>query len=91
MIASTNLFNYDKETRTFSQEISTLEGSTGGHWATAYMTLKSHRTGAEVEYEVERVERDGEGDVEYWVLKPTRRGVVRCPAAKGTKVVIYND
>lgn len=50
------------------------------------MTLISHRTGVEIVFAVEHVERDRDGDIAYWDLRPVRSK----EWAAGT-VRIFND
>lgn len=50
------------------------------------MTLVSHRTGREVVYGVEHVERDREGDLMFWDLRPAKRADAGLPTVR-----IFND
>ena len=96
------MFNYDKKDRTFSQEISVLEYNShsprGGIWHQVYpdacdegITLISAQTGQEVDYAVNSVDHDEEGDIAGWWLKPTAQSIRRVPACKNTHVLIIND
>lgn len=50
------------------------------------LTIRSERTGREIVFAVEHIERDREGDLLYWTLRPVNRN----EWAAGT-VRIYND
>ena len=103
MITTTKFFHYDPKDRTFSQEISTLEGNgmAGGGQPTFHqiyqdscdvgLTLVSAATGKEVDYVVSLTEKDAEGDVQCWHLVPTKQALRKVPEARGTSIVIFND
>lgn len=88
---STRRFFYQKDAGLLTAEISDFGPGFG--FGQVYddacdegMTLVSHKTGREVVFAVEHIERDCEGDLLYWDLRPAERGAWGC----GT-VRIYND
>lgn len=44
-----------------------------------------------VTYKVAKTFSDVEGDITYWELLPTENSLQEVPAAKGTRILIYND
>jgi len=97
---STNMLNYSKKDRTFSQEISVLEHTIhrGNVFHQVYpdacdegITLVSTQTGQEVDYVVTSVDQNQEGEIAGWWLKPTAQSIRRVPACRNTHVLIIND
>lgn len=63
---SSQLFDYDAETRTFTADISELEAVHGQ--VGVIFNMRSARTGAMVEFEYILAERDDEeGEVQSWI------------------------
>jgi hypothetical protein len=95
---STKQLDFNKETKTFSAEISMLDN--GGRlniWHQAYsdacdegIKVESHVTGKEVMYVVDRRD-ESEGEVHGWHLIPTKDSIRSVPECKGTKLFIMND
>ena len=103
MITTTKFFHYVSNLRVFCTEISTLEaGGMVGQGAPTFhqiypdaadlgLTLVSHKTGREVDYVINDVTRNAEGEIESWELVPTTHALRRTPEARGTRILIYND
>lgn len=89
----TDQFFYDKPTRHFSQEASTLRNYNFlsrlyNDSADTGFVLVSHKTGREVPVYLEHIVRDIEGDVSSWVFRLSEPA----PAwLKDIYVRIYND
>ena len=94
---STKQLNYDKETKTFSADMSQLDqGRRVNVWRQAYsdacdegIMVISHTTGKEVMYVVERTD-ENDGDIRGWHLVPTKDSIRAVPECKGTKLFIIN-
>lgn len=89
---STKLFSYHAEDKTFSAEISTLEGNGGFALGQVYddacdegFTLVSQRTGQLVVFARHSEDKDREGDIVGWWFESVSRGF------KGFKVLVIND
>lgn len=95
---STEELDYDKETKTFSAEISILDnGGSRLVWCQAYtdacddgIKVVSHMSGKEIMYVVDRKD-EIEGEIQGWHLIPTDESIRRVPECKGTKLFIVND
>jgi hypothetical protein len=83
---SSQLFDYDAETRTFTADISELEAVHGQVGVVFYM--RSARTGAMVEFEYILANRDDEeGEVQSWYFTSEY-----LPSINGhLRVIIFND
>lgn len=88
---STRRFFYQKDAGLLTAEISDFGPGFG--FGQVYddacdegLTLVSHKTGTEVTYGVEHVERDREGDLLYWDLRPADRKLDYLPTVR-----IFND
>lgn len=60
------------------------------------LTLVSHVTGREMVFAVDHIERDREGDLMYWDLKPVRELVLRHSGPRSADLArmtvrVYND
>lgn len=94
MIYTTNQFAFDPQTRTFSQEASTLNvkhlygrlpsGVVG-------LQLKNPLTDEVADFRYMGEDIDGEGDVECWNFVPTIAGVLGMRDIVGYRLVILND
>lgn len=93
---STKLVDYDKHTKEFYADISTLAGQ-GNIFSPIFIEiknmcgfwLKSHKTGAEVLMQLRNtIREDGEvGDILYWVFVP----VFLTDREKFSKFILFND
>jgi len=54
------------------------------------MTLLTKK-GNEIEYVIVHREKDHEGDLVSWTLKPTQASIGRIPVCEGSEVLIWND
>jgi hypothetical protein len=76
LIVSTSMFDYDRKTKTFYTDASTLEANNrprpldleGGRWC---MRLRSHKTGIVVKFVHTNEIRDSEGELMAVVFKGT--------------------
>ena len=91
---STKLFDYDKATKTFSAEISSLGMWV---WCRAYedacdsgLRLISAKTGHEVMFVVDHIELDDDHDVRWWKLVPTPAMIRKYPQLHNTTMIIWN-
>ena len=90
---STRMFSYDKETRTFVAEASTIQrgnkimGPLYDDACDEGFTLVSHKTGAEVMYYYVDTVRDAEGEIIKW----TFREVASRDTNYYTRVIVFND
>jgi hypothetical protein len=85
---STRQFLYQPAGNLLTAEMSSLNGF-GRVWDDACdegLTLVSHRTGREVVYAVSGMERDRDGDIAAWTLRPASPRDAALPTVK-----IYND
>ena len=88
-------FFYHPENRTFSQEISSL-----GRYdlfqriyddaCDTGFTMVSKKTGKEVVFFLSK-DIDWAGDEGKWIFEPIPESIRKVPAAKGLKVIIFND
>jgi hypothetical protein len=91
-------FHYSAIENTFSAEASDLapiSSHNGSLFGRVYddacdegLTLVSARTGREIVFVVEHVERDREGELLFWELLPADLGVRH---STGFKLRVYND
>lgn len=96
MKLSSNQFTLDRNTRTYSAEISNF--GKGFRFEQLYpdscdlgFVLVSPTTGHEATYYVSRTEKDVDGDVTYWLLIPTPVTLRKYPILGDTRILIYND
>lgn len=87
---STRQFSFDQTTQTFTAEVSDLGrdfrfGRVYDDACDAGLTLVSARSGSQIVFCVEHEERDSEGDLLYWVLRPVSRQY------RHLTVRLYND
>lgn len=97
-ILSTKQFDFNRETNTFSAEISMLdEGGRKNIWHRAFsdacdegLKVMSHKTGKEVMYYVHHTDTF-EGEIQGWHLLPTKESIRQVPECAGTKLFVMND
>ena len=91
-----NAFFYHAEDRCFTQEISSLErrynlfGQLYDDACDQGFTMVSQKTGVEVSFYLSK-DIDRAGDEGGWEFEPIPESVRKTPAAKGLKVIIFND
>lgn len=85
---STERFTYSAAERLLVAEASDLPpfGRVYDDACDEGLTLISHRTGAEVVYGVEHIERDADNDLLYWELRPASRRDAGLPTVR-----VFND
>jgi hypothetical protein len=84
---SISQFDWDPVARKLSGEVSSTNGF-GRVYDDACdvgLTIFNARSGREVVFAVDHTERDGEGDVRYWTLRPAGRAPVQMT------VQLFND
>ena len=89
---TTKFFHYDAAARLLSAELSdlgdaALKREVGG----LALDVTSEETGATVRFTVVKREQDVEGDLLAYHLQPTAKAVAVVPAAKGLRMVLFND
>ncbi|HET8688475.1 MAG TPA: hypothetical protein VFM18_17830 [Methanosarcina sp.] len=77
----TRMFSYNKDSRSFVGEISTMD-CTVADLQQGFMLI-SQRTGATVKYSFVETVRDKEGDITHWTFKEQGK--------HNTHVIIFND
>ena len=87
----TNFFNYNKDTKVLSAEVSKLE-PLGFEPCEHFFTLISDHTGAKIGFKLSELKYEHEGDNEYsrgdfqsWIFIPVK------PTPNVTKLIIWND
>ena len=96
---SSSDFDYNRETKTFVQEISSLsQGSTKQVFSQVYddacdegFRIVSKVTGKSVVYVVDGHDYNADNEIQGWRLIPTRDSIRRVPECKGTHVLVIND
>lgn len=84
-VYSSDLFSYHAPTKVFSTEASTAQ------FAPAHpFLMRSERTGRLAEFHMSSVDRDAEGDVLAWLLRPSTRTITENPKLAGVLVSIFN-
>lgn len=80
--------HYDKESKTFSTEVSDLGRSFNPLYVNRkeIITIMNVKTGQSCDYEKFKDERDGEGELMYTVYKPAYNSIGR-----GTTLLVFND
>jgi len=90
-------FTFSKKTNMFVADMS--EVSHGGYNILSQLyndaadqgfVMISHKTHAAVEFYLDHTEREADGDVRFWLFKPTANAVRKNPQLAGTKVMIVN-
>lgn len=92
---SSKHFHYNRNTRTLVSEASTIQqgralplfGQIYDDACDEGFAIVSRRTGREVVFVVEKIDRDDDGDIVGWWLKTAERK----DAALGIKVLVIND
>ena len=90
ILLSTNRFTYDKNTKEFVAEISELP-RWKGDLCVEDITLTSHITGKESDWQCYSVQRDPDGDILFWSLRPTKNTIAVHPGLAGVTALILND
>lgn len=87
-------FDYDPQTRVFSQDASMLEHTFKPMFHQVYqdaiddgLAIVSSRTGRKVSYVVTNIKRNADQDILFWELSPIQSDV---RIAQGTTVIIFN-
>lgn len=87
--------SYSEETKNFSAFLSDIPNS---EWIQTYsdacdqgLVVVSDKTGKSVTYTQEGENRDKEGDLEFLILKPTKKSTKEVPACIGTTLILFND
>jgi len=92
---STLHFFYNKDTKTFSSEASTLQdGFLGRLYSDACdegFYMLSEKTGNIATFFLSYENKDKEGFVTSWVFYAPRESLIKNPGLEGVKVVVFND
>jgi hypothetical protein len=95
---STKNFTYHKDTKTLTIEISTLTQGRGPAFGQVYddacdegFVLVSHKTGREITFVNDGLDRDPEGDTAGWRFAPIDRKTGRRDRTLDLKVLVIND
>lgn len=92
--------SYDKATKHFVVEESTLRANNarGASFGQVYndacdegIKLVSHVTGKESFWYVNEVKKDNEGDIQVWIMQPTRESLREFPQLAGVEIHVLND
>jgi hypothetical protein len=90
-------FTYSKKSKSFVADMSEI--SHGGYnplgrlyddEGTQGFVMISHKTHATVEFFLDHTEREADGDIRFWLFKPTQQAVEYNSDLKGVKVMIVN-
>jgi hypothetical protein len=93
-------FDYDKETRMFSQDISMLAHGCDNRpvFCKIYpvscdlgLVLINHKTGNETKWAVDGEDRDGDNEISGWRLVPTAETIRKFPRLIAVTMLIVND
>src|ERR1700712_688683 len=96
---NTQQFEWNRETNTFSIDVSTLQHGGGllAPFDQIYpdsdaqgFLLVSHKTGRGVMFELTSIVKDAEGDTTSWVLQPTFESICKYDNLTHVKVVVWN-
>jgi hypothetical protein len=90
-IISTTHFTYSKTTHEFSAEISELELKFPKLTFVKGFCLVSEHTGKRVNFYLDKIQRDADQDIKFWVFTPSKIDAVRDPKIALLTVVILND
>lgn len=82
-----NHLNWSKESKTFSEESSTLGI---GAW-TKHISINNHKTKASRIFTLVKKHTDGEGEVTHVEYAPDANEIRLHPEVKGLKLFIWND
>lgn len=88
MTIETYLLTYDKPSKAFIGEISTVENAHDKLEQTVF--VRSH-TGTKVAYYLTQRVFDNEGDLVKYVFMPVSTELDRVPGCRGTSLVLFND
>lgn len=91
---SSNKFDYNKASRSFTTEVSMLGSNPFGRVyedsCDEGLTILSYKTGLEASFVVEDTKRDREGDVTCWIMKPTAATLRKHKQLNGVELVVFN-
>lgn len=79
---NSGLVSYDKDTRTFTAEASTLQGN--GHDFNSMVLLFNPKTNVTVQFDLTDLQRNRDGDLQLWEFTSTK---IDPPV----KLIIFND
>lgn len=88
-----SMFSYNAQTKTFVGEMSNVR-SFHRVYADACdqgFIMVSATTGKECEFVVDDMSYDAEGDLLYYILKPTSASLSKLPQMRGFRVKLFND
>lgn len=96
---STRKFNFHPDLNEFTAEVSTLcEGNKKPAFGRIYndaadtgFILVSHVTLQDVKFYIDREEKNSEGELIAWHLKPEDAAICKHPKLKDVTIVVFND
>ena len=91
---SSNDFAWDKETQTFTVEISDVPAVLRQMFNDSMdlgFAMESAKTGNIVYFSLATAERDREGEMFRWTFTPADQSIYENQLLNGVKVVVYND
>lgn len=97
---ASSLFTYNRETKTYIAEASTLQGPTsaGAFFGQIYddacdvgLRMASPHPAGKATFYLDQEHEDNEGDTTHWTFKPTSETLRRIPALNGVTVTVLND
>ncbi|WP_407303456.1 hypothetical protein [Acinetobacter sp.] len=90
-------FTYTKRTNSFVTDMSEISHSGADPLGQLYddaadqgFVMISHKTHEAVEFYLDHTEREADGDIRYWLFKPTAAAVRKNPKLADAKVMIVN-
>lgn len=95
-----SMFWRHEEEKLLSQEISTLQANAGsgrvfgslyGKTGPSGFMLNGAKTGKRSLWQVSSIDRDGEGDILCWNMRPTVESIRQYPKLKGYSITVFND
>lgn len=86
MAISSDVFCWENTVGTC--DISTVEGNNAFHpQDKTRLSIKSERTGKTEEFNLDRYEKDEEGDITFYLYMPVNKALKE----KGVKLMLFND
>ena len=93
---SSEYFTFNKDTKTFSCDISDLNGKL--RWCALYddaadigFSMMSESSGKVATFSLINEVTDKDGDVHYWEFHPIHESIEENPMLKDVKVFVFND
>jgi hypothetical protein len=88
MKIGTEMLTYNKASKKFVTEASTIEGHFG--FLPEFVTIVSKITRTEVRYALDGQVRNDEGELISFVYRPKASELARVPGCRGTQLIVFN-